>query len=109
VDPAADLPAARARFRVASRAAQDALLDILNAERHDDQAAREQTLAAFVDLQQAAITAHDEFIAAADQHQIPQADRDTLDQQRALLEQHLVAAQYELHLVQSVVSPAPAE
>lgn len=91
-----DLPSARARFDAASRAAEDALLDVASAQERRDPAGTREALAAYVERQRACLAAHDDLSAATGRHTVAQPVREDLATDRRRLEGHLTAAVAEL-------------
>jgi hypothetical protein len=92
-----NLDAARDRFTAASRAAQDQLLDVMNAQRDGHLDAVRKAVANLVDAQRAAVDAHRHLVDAADMHQIDPEARAHLDMEHAQLRQHLADTEHELN------------
>jgi hypothetical protein len=91
-----DLPSARDRFDAASRAAEDALLDVISAQGGRGRAGVGEALAGYVERQRACLAAHDELAAATGRHDVARPVREDLAKDRRRLEENLTAALAEL-------------
>jgi hypothetical protein len=103
-----DLDAARRAFDAASRAAEDALLDVISAQSGRDGATVREALAGYVERQLACLVAHDELAAATGRHTVAQPVREDLAKDRRLLEENLTAARAELDRLDAVAASPPA-
>ncbi|WP_214401621.1 hypothetical protein [Pseudonocardia lacus] len=91
-----ELDAARDRFTAAYRAAQDHLLDVMNAQRDGHPDTVRAALAGLVEAQRLAVDAHQLLVDAADLHQLDPESRSRLDLEHLQLSQHLADAEHEL-------------
>jgi hypothetical protein len=91
-----DLDAARDRFTAASRAAQDQLLDVMNAQRDGRPDTVRTAVVGLVEAQRAAVDAHQRLVDAADLHRVEPHVRAHLEREHAQLRQHLADTEHEL-------------
>jgi hypothetical protein len=91
-----DFDAARDLYAAASRAAQDHLLDVMNAQRDGHPDTIRAAVTGLVAAQRAALDAHQHVVDAADQHGVDHDDRLRLDAEHAQLRDHLAAVEHAL-------------
>ncbi|MCO1654609.1 hypothetical protein [Pseudonocardia humida] len=91
-----EIDAARDRFTAASRAAQDQLLDVLNAQRDGHPDAVRAAVVDLVEAQRATVEAHQQLVDAAGRYEIDPEVRARLEAEHAQLRHHLAATEHEL-------------